>query len=189
MSEISTKFRWVAAAFTERAQQVPDAAWDDPAPCEGWVARDIVRHLVEWIPGLCFTGAGLELPAGPSVDEDPVGAWLGLRDAIQAALDDPEVAVREFDTPPGRVTFEQAVDQFATSDVFLHTWDLARAAGLDDRLDPAEVRHMLTAMEPMDEILRRSGHYGPRVEVPDDADDQTKLVAFIGRDPAWRGAA
>ena len=27
------------------------------------------------------------------------------------------------------------------------------------------------------------GHYGPRVEVPDDADVQTKLLAFVGRTP------
>jgi hypothetical protein len=38
-------------------------------------------------------------------------------------------------------------------------------------------------MEPMDEMLRQSGHFGPRVAVPDDADEQTKLIAFIGRQP------
>jgi hypothetical protein len=42
---------------------------------------------------------------------------------------------------------------------------------------------MLEAMEPMDEALRHSGHYGPRVPVPDDADVQTRLLAFIGRTP------
>ena len=42
---------------------------------------------------------------------------------------------------------------------------------------------MLEGMLPMDEALRQSGHYGPRVEVPDDADVQTKLLAFIGRTP------
>jgi peptide-methionine (R)-S-oxide reductase len=33
------------------------------------------------------------------------------------------------------------------------------------------------------DVLRRSGHYGPRVHAPDDADEQTKLIAFTGRDP------
>jgi hypothetical protein len=32
-------------------------------------------------------------------------------------------------------------------------------------------------------MLRSSGQYGPRVEVPDDADEQTKLIAFMGRQP------
>ena len=39
-----------------------------PAPPEGWVARDVVRHLVEWFPGFLQSGAGVRLPAGPSVD-------------------------------------------------------------------------------------------------------------------------
>jgi hypothetical protein len=42
---------------------------------------------------------------------------------------------------------------------------------------------MLIGMEPIDEILRSSGQYGPRVEVPADADEQTRLIAFIGRQP------
>ena len=42
---------------------------------------------------------------------------------------------------------------------------------------------MLEGMLPMDDILRQSGQYGPRVDVPDDADVQTKLLAFIGRTP------
>jgi hypothetical protein len=45
-----------------------------------------------------------------------------------------------------------------------------------------EVHNLFTGMEPMDEMLRQSGQYGPRVPVPDDADEQTKLLAFIGRD-------
>jgi hypothetical protein len=42
---------------------------------------------------------------------------------------------------------------------------------------------MYEGMLQMDEILRSSGQYGPRVPVPDDADPQTKLLGFIGRDP------
>ena len=42
---------------------------------------------------------------------------------------------------------------------------------------------MLDGMLPLDELLRTSGQYGPRVEVPDTADVQTRLLAFIGRNP------
>jgi hypothetical protein len=44
---------------------------------------------------------------------------------------------------------------------------------------------MLAGMEPIDELLRSSGQYGPAVPVPDDADVQTRLIGFIGRDPKW----
>jgi len=46
---------------------------------------------------------------------------------------------------------------------------------------------MLAGMEPLDAMLRESGQYGPRVPVPEDADPQTRLIAFIGRDPEWSG--
>jgi uncharacterized protein (TIGR03086 family) len=77
----------------------------------------------------------------------------------------------------------QAIDMIYTSDVFLHRWDLARATGQDETLDPDTCAAMLEGMLPMDEVLRQSGQYGPRVDVPDDADVQTKLLAFIGRTP------
>jgi hypothetical protein len=38
-------------------------------------------------------------------------------------------------------------------------------------------------MEPLDDVLRASGQYGPRVDVPADADTQTRLIAFTGRRP------
>lgn len=185
MSEIAERYRKVAGQFTRRAEAVPDGAWDNPSPCEGWVARDVVGHLVDWVPAFMRTYAGVELPTGPPVDEDPVGAWAALCDAIQATLEDHETAAWEFDGPTGRATVEQAVDQFVTGDVLVHTWDLARATGLDEVLDAEEVHRMFEGMEPYDEALRASGHYGPRVEVPADADEQTRLLAFMGRRPEF----
>jgi hypothetical protein len=35
----------------------------------------------------------------------------------------------------------------------------------------------------MEDAIRQSGHFGPRVEVPDDADERTRLIAFTGRRP------
>lgn len=184
MTEYSDRFAKVAAGFSQRVNAVPESAWDRPAPCEGWVARDVVRHLVEWVPSYFAGAAGLTFPTGPTVDDDPVGAWATLHDSIRDALADPAVAAREFDGPPGRMSIEQSIDMIVTGDILMHTWDLARATGLDETLDPVEVHHLFEGMVPYDEMLRGSGHYGPRVTVPDDADEQTKLIAFIGRDPA-----
>ena len=183
MSEHADRYRKLSEGFRRRLTAVPDDAWENPAPCEGWVARDVVRHLVEWLPDFFFDRWGIERPQGPSVEEDPVGAWEAVDGTIAAALEDPDVATRVEQTPMGPMSFEQAVDMIGTSDVFLHTWDLARATGLDETLDADEVARMLESMEPYDVPLRESGHYGPRVPVPDDADDQTKLIAFIGREP------
>jgi hypothetical protein len=40
-------------------------------------------------------------------------------------------------------------------------------------------------MEPIEQVMRSSGQYGARVPVNDDADAQTKMLGFIGRDPDW----
>ena len=56
---------------------------------------------------------------------------------------------------------------------------------LDDSIDETVAAEMLAGMEPMDEMLRSSGHYGARVEVDDAADVVTRLIAFTGRNPHW----
>ena len=178
------RHRRYASAFSDRVRGTRD--WTVPAPVAGWTALDVVRHLVEWLPAFLASGSDVRLPPGPSVDDDPVAAWQHQVDAVQAVLDDPATAGRMLSNPHiGEVPLDQAIDRFYISDVFMHTWDLARATGQDDRLDPALCADLLAGMEPIDELLRQSGQYGPRVPVPDDADVQTRLLGFIGRDPAW----
>ena len=183
MSDYAARYRRIAGSFTEKVKAVPIGAWDNPAPCDGWLTRDVVRHLVEWLPAFFFGTWDIKQSPAPSVDEDPVAAWEAVDRAVQSALDDPAVAHSERQTRMGRSTFEETFDMIGTNDVFQHTWDLARAAGLDETLDPDEVHQLLLGMEPYDDVLRQSGHYGPRVAVPDDADEQTRLMAFIGRQP------
>jgi uncharacterized protein (TIGR03086 family) len=183
MNDIAERYRRVAGAFTARAAEVPAPAWDNPAPCEGWVARDVVRHMVEWMPGFISARAGLTFPPIPPVDADPVAAWRTVSDTIQAALDDRGYAAAAYEAPEGRSSFEQDVEQYFIGDVLVHTWDLARATGLDERLDPDEVHRALEGMIPYEKAMRESGHYGPRVDVPAHADEQTRLIAFVGRVP------
>src|SRR5262249_31748013 len=89
----------------------------------------------------------------------------------------------------GAVAVDRAIDQFYTADVFMHTWDLARATGQDDRLDPDFCAQLLAGMEPMEQVIRSSGHYAARVEVPDQADPWPRLLRFIGRAPFWPPAS
>lgn len=182
-SEIAARYGKVADQFTTRIKQVPDDAWDNPAPCAGWVARDVVEHLVEWLSSFFFSKWDAPYEPGPSVADDPVGAWEALDQAIRAALADPAVAEAERETPLGPSTFAEMIDAICTDDVLIHTWDVARATGLDERLDPVEVHRYVEGMQPYDEVMRTSGHFGSRVDVPDDADEQTRMLAFTGRRP------
>jgi uncharacterized protein (TIGR03086 family) len=182
------RHRQVGGLFTARVHGT--RSWDAPSPVADWAARDVVRHLTQWLPGFLSAGAGIDLPRGPSVDEDPVTAWQIHCQAVQALLDDPATADRTMTNPHiGTLPLDRAIDQFYTSDVFMHTWDLARATGQDDRLDPDFCAELLAGMEQLEEVIRSSGQYGARVEVPDDSDAQTRLLGFIGRDPFWTPAS
>jgi hypothetical protein len=44
----------VAAEFTRLVETTAD--WSAPAPVDGWSARDVVDHLVTWLPGFLAAG-------------------------------------------------------------------------------------------------------------------------------------
>ncbi len=188
MSDASDRFRRVAAGFADTVAAVPTDAWSNSSPCDGWSARDVLSHLVEWIPGPGFLLGTYGIDTGPipPVDADPVGAWASVAAAVQSGLDDPAVAERVEDCgPPGALSFAAAVDMTCTSDVLIHTWDIARAAGLDVTLDAVEIARQaagLDAIPPeVDAAMRDSGMFGPRVDVTAGADAHTKVLAFYGR--------
>lgn len=188
MTESADRFRRVAATLTQTIAAVPDDAWANPSPCAGWDGRDVVRHLVDWLPGPGFLLGAFGIDTGriASVDDDPAGAWGAVRDAIQAGLDDPAVAGLVADCGPiGQMSFEAAVDMTCTPDVLVHTWDLATAAGVPVELEASTVALHVAEVEALppgvDEAMRASGHYGPRLPVTADADALTRLLAFNGR--------
>ena len=64
----------------------------------------------------------------------------------------------------------------------IHGWDLARATGQDDTIDPSEVRRAQEEFKPFsEEVLRQPGMLGRALDPPADADEQTKLLAYLGR--------
>jgi uncharacterized protein (TIGR03086 family) len=181
MDEITERYTRIASQFTDRVREVPPDSWNVDSPCTGWTARDVVGHLVDWVPGF-FGDHGVAFGAVPSVDTDPVGAWIAVDEALSAALADPAQAARTIESPLGSHSLAETVDMIVVGDVLIHTWDLARATGLDESLDADQVQRMLESMGSIpDEVLRSGGMFGPRVDVADDADDQTKLLAFVGR--------
>lgn len=185
LMEQAESFRRIAAGFTARVERVGSGGWDAPTPCDGWLARDIVRHLVEWVPWWVGEGTDLSLDVTADVDEDPVAAWTQLRDQFQEMLDRPEAEHEMFDSPMfgPAMPLGVAAERFVTGDVLVHTWDLAKATGQDTSIDTAFAAAMYEGMLPLDELLRQGVHFGPRVEVPADADPVTKLIAFTGREP------
>lgn len=175
--------RSTAAAFTAIVDRVGD--WDVPTPVPEWRARDIVGHLVTWFPAFLAAG-GVDLEPGPAPTDDPAGAWRHQVDQVQRLLDDPDRAASTFAHPHvGELPLADAVDRFYTADVFMHTWDLARARGQEIHLDPDRCAALLEGLAPIEDVLRGSGQYGPAHPVDPSARVQDRLMAFIGRDPDW----
>ena len=69
------------------------------------------------------------------------------------------------------------------TDPWRSAMSVPRILHLSETLDAYIVRDMLVGMEPLDDMLRASGQYGPKIAVPVDADEQTRLIAFTGRRP------
>ncbi|MGW0178053.1 maleylpyruvate isomerase family mycothiol-dependent enzyme [Nocardia sp. NPDC003345] len=171
-----------AARFTELVESAAPGDWLRPSPVAEWTAVDIVAHLVEWSRSL-FAGAGIELPP-LDVAADPVAAWKQQVADIQAVLDDP--AGRVLSNPHfGERPVAEAIDEFYTPDIWMHSWDLAKALGIEPDLGQDRCAAALAAMEPVEPMLRASGQFGTAVPVAANASPQDRLMAFIGRDPAW----
>ena len=181
MSEIADRYRRNAANFTAKVEAVRPERWSSPSPCEDWDARGVVAHVVQ-TQGMFLGFVGRELGPIPSVDDDPLAAWAAARDKVQADLDDPERAGAEFDGLSGRTTFAEAVDRFASGDLAIHGWDLARATGLDETIDPPEVQRGLDEYPKLGQAIRSPGVFGPEIDAAPGADDQTRLLNFVGRE-------
>jgi uncharacterized protein (TIGR03086 family) len=183
MSEISDRYARLAAAFAEKVAAVPDDAWTSPSPCEDWTARDVVRHVVD-TQGLFLGMVGRQQDELPSVDDDPLAAVRAATGRTLRDLEDPTLAGETFEGMFGTQSYEQGVDRFLSADLIVHGWDLAKATGQDTDMADEDVAAMRQLAEGFpSEAMRSPGAFGPEVEVPDDASEQDKLLAFLGRKP------
>ena len=114
MSEIADRYGRLADEFATAVAAVPDDRWSSPSPCEGWTARDVVEHVCD--TQALFLGF-VDEPAGegPSVADDPAGAWRAAAAPVRAVLADPQRASATFDGLFGETSFESAVDRSRTS--------------------------------------------------------------------------
>ena len=173
MESIADVWGLAADKWEEVIAQVGDADWDKPTTCEGWTVRDLVDHAMFW-----QGRGGGAFDVGVADDAD----WATLRPALQAALADPtkmDGTVEAFGGAP-----KTAVAGLITTDLLVHSWDLARSIGADDSLPEAAAASTLMGLQRLPEpMLRSETMFGPAVEVADDASAQDKLIGFVGRQP------
>ncbi|WP_344081491.1 TIGR03086 family metal-binding protein [Streptomyces crystallinus] len=180
------RHREAVALFGSRVHAVRPDQWELPTPCAEWTVRDLVNHLaVEqlWVPPLVAQGRTIadvgDAFDGDVLGTDPVAVWEEARAAAVAAFAGPGALDGTVDLSYGKTPTAAYCSQMV-ADAVVHSWDLSRAIGADERL-PDDL---------VDAAAREFGGYAdqlppslfdPPVEVPEGADAQTRLLAMLGR--------
>lgn len=180
--------RRAVGEFEARLRVVPAGAWHDPTPCAEWDVHTLVNHVVgelAWIPpltaGQTIAEVGDRLD-GDLLGDDPVGACRDFSAAAIDAASAPGVDERTVHLSFGDVPGREYLDQ-VTSDITIHTWDLARAVGADERLDDDLVDAVHEYLAPQAELWRGAGVFAEAVATPPDATRQARLLGLTGRAP------
>lgn len=167
-----------------------DGKWDRQSPCGTWDARGVLEHVIGFHDVLLLRPLGLK-PDRPG--DDPSRRWELTVDRLREALRRDGLFARVIDVPavgahaPTKLDAATLVPRL-TQDVLVHTWDLARAVGADDHLDPEWCAMFFEKLPAHHDALSKSGMFAAPVAVDDNADTQSKLLARLGRDPCWRPA-
>lgn len=173
-------YRDLSTRFTNVIEVVPAEAWNSPSPCEGWTAAEVLGHVIGAETDSLKLG-GLTMPDGPSPEADPLTAWAHVRQQIQAVLEDPARAGIEYEGYFGPTTLGQSIADFYCFDLIVHRWDIARATGGDTGISAEEIAFVRSKLQHYGDAMRMPGVFAAELEPPADADEQTALLAFIGR--------
>src|SRR5690349_19284033 len=167
--------QWVATV-----EAVDPDMWHYPTPCTDWNVHQLVNHVVweeEWmvplLEGSTVAEVGDRLD-GDRLGDDPVAAARASSAAALAASDEllpanPTVHLSYADAP----AHEYATQ--ITADHLVHSWDLARATGQDDTLDPELVAEIAEWFPHHEDLYRSVGIIAERGELT--GDPQSDLLA------------
>lgn len=178
MTEIEDRYSRVSRAFGERLRGVAEGQWDSPTPCPDWTVRQLATHVVNTHRRVLGSQGG---GPAPEVEEGLAAAWQVATAAMTAALADPERASSEVKTRAGSQRFDEMVGQLVCADTLVHTWDLARATGQDEHLDPEATERAFADLTPLDAAIRVPGGFGPAITPGEGAALQTRFLNFCGR--------
>ena len=162
--------------FRSRLEAVGPEDWTLPTCCEKWDVAKLVDHAI---------GAQRMIPKalGATGDIDVTGSdfvqvWNTVRDAADRALSVPGALDEMVKLPFGEMPAKDGFG-FPLGDLLVHTWDLARAIGADDRLLDDACAVVYANLEPIDALLRAPGS---SVRSSNPPPMQTRRTPFL---PLW----
>jgi uncharacterized protein (TIGR03086 family) len=191
MKDVVDAYRRAQELFDRVLAAVPANSWGSDSACTEWTVKDVAGHVIwgqnlvrHWATGREYTvttGApGSPQPAEMAGD-DPLSTWRSAREDSLATLT-PEALAREVDTRAFGVIPVAGFLEALVTDHLAHAWDVGHPLGLDVPMDADLVRDSFAWSRTV--AFRAPGGIGPELTPPDDADEQTCLLAFLGRQ-AW----
>ena len=152
-------------------------------PCEQWVVRDVLEHLLgnlEVFTGVARDGKPFAMPEERErLGPDPAASFRAAADENLAAWRGSDAVDQPTGMIPGVTLFD-----INLADAVMHTWDIARAVDRDPGIDPEVVELVLAKMEgEWHQIGHKMGAFGPPCDAPAGAPPLDRLLALTGRQP------
>jgi uncharacterized protein (TIGR03086 family) len=178
------------AEFRTRLEQVGAGDWSRPTPCSEWDVRGLVNHVVtanvtaEHLLHGATRDETVAMIGADLVGDDPPGAFERSVAAQAAAFRESGALDLTVHHPAFDMPATQLLD-FRIGDMLVHAWDLARAIGADETLDPALVDAVLASLLPLEAALPASGAFGAGASggLGEHASGQLRLLDLTGRRP------
>jgi uncharacterized protein (TIGR03086 family) len=182
----SARYERAVLGFGNVVAQGTAESWSAPSPCSEWTARHIVGHVIAVQHAIAATIEGVRPPMNPMKEpdrfagDDPAATWLDAAATVRAAIAGADITNHVVTMWRGEMTVDEMLG-YNIGDTTVHTWDLARALGVDDSLDADLVGAALELYEPIADTMRAPNVFADLVEVDTGADPQTRLLALVGR--------
>ncbi len=187
MADLVELFERAVRLFGERVPLIGDR-WAARTPNDEWDVRALVNHVIAedlWAPPLLAGSTIAEVGDrfdGDQLGADPEAAWNAAAELSIAAVREEGALTRTVHVSFADIPGQEYVSQLFC-DHLIHGWDLARAIGADEALDPDMVAYAYDFLRPQVDGWRSAGVFGPPVEVPAGASGQDQLLGLTGRRP------
>jgi uncharacterized protein (TIGR03086 family) len=184
LSSVMAKTGDVVAAVTDDQRR-------RPTPCPEYDVQTLMSHIVGWVRVFDAGAHGRSVEGDPAkyqVGPDPAGEFRAAAESIvdswRAEGLDRQVLMSSGDKIDGAMAFNMTLMEY-----LVHGWDLAVATGqpvpyTDDEAE-AVLERAQTTLPP--EYRGEGMPFGDIVPVADHAPAVDRLIAFLGREPAFSG--
>jgi uncharacterized protein (TIGR03086 family) len=182
--ELTAALDRATAGFAAVLARVGDDHWESPTPNPGWSVADLVNHVIGGNRryAVLLSGAPTvqveELRRGDHLGGDPRHEFQDSSVQMIAAFGQPDALAM---TVHHRLGDRSGADLLVmrVMEHALHGWDLARAIGVDDAIEPDVTQAILAALATRPGLLASSGY--PPASDPVDVEPQRRLLLLTGR--------